>query len=293
MNSDFKSGLYVLATVAGTEVKFLLDTGATCSLLSDIMYRKIARDVRPYLTKTSHRVLTTNNEEVKCLGRITTSLYVADLTMNVNFLVTQIADEGILGLSDLIRFGGKIDLDKGELWLNDQLIPLHSHTAMVHSRRVFLNKATVLPPYSETTLIGQVDETQAQLPYPEINPDDTGELNPDDVNGLRSETTKAEEAPLRPQPCKEPYLLTSPRRLLANHGVLTARTLVNEDENTVPLRMLNSNPVAITLQAGQTVAIASPIGTENVRALQIGEKVASGEPTLTEGKMSRSTYNHC
>jgi hypothetical protein len=64
-----EAGMYVEADIHQVKCKLLVDTGATVSIVSNDMYKKIPDVARPTLTSTNQEVLTASGDKLKILGR--------------------------------------------------------------------------------------------------------------------------------------------------------------------------------------------------------------------------------
>ena len=223
-DADFNNGFYVLSDICGVECKLLIDTGATCSLLSKNVFFQIPKAIRPLLKDTNRRLMATNGQEIHSIGWVDLDIHLGDHILPVNFVVADIQDPGILGLSDLRKDKFTIQLNETRLYLGETEIPLHKSGETVHSHRVMIQRTITIPAATEVLVPGKLSS-----------------------KGQNSSTTDLD-------------LLIGPiDRLTEKYGILTARTLIRQNQQQIIIRMLNLNNEDVTLTAGQTVGTASPI----------------------------------
>ena len=94
---------YLPVKVAKHEVRFLIDTGASVTILSTRVYERMWADIPNQLRvpEVPSRIQVADNGLVETEGEITLELSIGGHTFTWDVLVAPIADEGMLGLDFL------------------------------------------------------------------------------------------------------------------------------------------------------------------------------------------------
>ena len=117
---------YVNIEVEGQKFKFIVDTGATMSLVKPGTWQ-----VRIDPTDISARGITGNNLNI--IGEQTVELKIGDIICEHTFLVSELGTpgNGILGVDLLQSVGASVDLVASCLRVGGQEIPIENHKGTV------------------------------------------------------------------------------------------------------------------------------------------------------------------
>ena len=123
------TGLYVPAKVLGLDVRFLFDTGASCTVLSTKVWDQIPPDVRPDLEDPYMELSTVGDHAIPNRGScsLVVEFYGRPFTCTVQ--VCEISEEAVLGLDILSYLRGRWDWDRGVL----ELTPPRGGPALTNS----------------------------------------------------------------------------------------------------------------------------------------------------------------
>ena len=94
--------LYVSMLVNGMPTRFLVDTGATVSLLSRTAYDRMDK-AHETSTGVDGEVVSTNGTLVKVLGQTSVQLKIADEALTQDLIIADIHEDGILGMDFLLK----------------------------------------------------------------------------------------------------------------------------------------------------------------------------------------------
>ena len=99
-----EAGIVVSASVYGTKVHVLVDTGATLSLLSEDVYTRICclNPSLGTLDPVKWSVLAENDEPLKTLGRTKVSIAIADNVYGATVFVVELTVDGEIDLDFMI-----------------------------------------------------------------------------------------------------------------------------------------------------------------------------------------------
>ena len=152
------SDAIVEGKILGVKVNFVIDTGAEKTLISKKIYDQIDPMLQPTLgkrTKVSHA----GGKPLKSYGRCTVPLELGPLTLTRSAIITEIADDCLVGMDILKEKGVKpadIMLSQGKMFFHEKEIPLLQHI-INRTRKVRAADHFVIQPLSETIIDAIVD----------------------------------------------------------------------------------------------------------------------------------------
>ena len=230
--------------VQGYPILFTADTGASKTIISKRMYEAMDIADRPALTKSS-RLLGPSGAVIMELGKAKFSLTLGQIDTEVEAVVAEIDDDGLLGIDVLQNGdGGPADLllSKGVLVVQDKEVPIIQVGLKNRLRRVTAADHFVIPPQSESVIDVYVER--------------------DESDDFSSENT---------------CLIQATEQFQASYPLKMAATLVDVNKGcTCKVRLLNPFPTAVSINQDTTVGKAEPIdGTPHVIFRQEDEKEES------------------
>ena len=220
-------GMYIRAKL-GTEtfnlqVKMLVDSGATMSLLNEKILSELPIEARPVLEKSNSQIKFANGEVQRVLGRVKVPVQINGFTKSVDFLIGSFTDEAILGINDLQLLGLEIDFKNMILHKGDTLIPTEDSCSVPLSCKVYTKHTVALPPGKISTIWANVKREGVS----------------DHVNS--------------------PMMLQSVRSIVHKHGIIPAKSLHNASDNQVPVSLFNPNEDTVVIDPNETLGILVPV----------------------------------
>ncbi|CAG2224644.1 unnamed protein product [Mytilus edulis] len=214
------AGMYVKLNVGDIEAKFVVDTGATLTLVSSKLYDMLTPLDKSYLreVKTTVRSVCGNKLELRGKGRF--NLHFGPNMLQSEAVVTDLQVDGILGLDFMKRHNCLIDVKNGHFCIGDFKVDL-CFQGSIGCYRVVASEAVVIPPRSEIVINGTVCLAEGQK-----LPADNALLEANEHAG--------------------------------KDYILTARTLVRSGEK-VPVRLMNTELDPKTIYPGTTIAQMSGV----------------------------------
>ncbi|XP_071123285.1 uncharacterized protein [Mytilus edulis] len=214
------AGMYVKLNVGNIEAKFVVDTGATLTLVSSKLYDMLTPLDKSYLSevKTTVRSVCGNKLELRGKGRF--NLHFGPNMLQSEAVVTDLQVDGILGLDFMKRHNCLIDVKNGHFCIGDFKVDL-CFQGSIGCYRVVASEAVVIPPRSEIVINGTVCLAEGQK-----LPADNALLEANEHAG--------------------------------KDYILTARTLVRSGEK-VPVRLMNTELDPKTIYPGATIAQMSGV----------------------------------
>ncbi|CAC5388203.1 unnamed protein product [Mytilus coruscus] len=203
-------------------VRFLVDTGSTISLLNLEMYSSLTEGNPGLYTfsKNNLQFETVSGEVINSLGTTTVDIKVGIHVFTQQVVIADIPQSGILGVDFLDKFGAQMDFQKKIIQIDGNAFHLSSDTRKFCCK-VSLSKDTYIPPNSEIITTGKIRFRGDWFPEGQIEP----------LSSL----------------------------LRQNYSVLMARTLVNTVGNRVPIRLMNISDEPCTIPMGMGVGLVHTV----------------------------------
>ncbi len=214
-------GLFIEGTIQNKQLSFLIDTGASVTIVKTSVYQEIPRDKRPPLEKVNVEMVAADGRSILCHGKGLFNLKIEGVELQHEVWVADISLDGILGFDFLNSNQCYLDVGKGELGFgelpNNPYDDDDDEESTVH---VAASRTLEVPPESEAMITGRF------------------------LNKPSSPT----EGILEPV-----------YDFLSTHPLLLARTLVDTKNEDVVLRVLNVTQETICVHEGTIVANFDPI----------------------------------
>ena len=119
-----EAGMYVNVNVCGFNAKFLVDTGATLSIMSFRVYNAISNHAKPYLASTNQTVTSANGGSLNLHGKAKFNIEVGTERLWLESVVADVKPDGILGLDFLRVNNCVVDIVAEKLTLKGKSINL-------------------------------------------------------------------------------------------------------------------------------------------------------------------------
>ena len=143
------SGIYTLGQILGIPTKFLVDTGAAVSILSQDMYRKIPSHKRPAFQETDIIVRGVSGNQLEVTGVAQVPVVFQGALFMQDFLIADIPLEAILGQDMLMKNQGRLDLGRLTLRLKGTDLPCWTQGEENVSCRVIVKEMAHIPYQAE------------------------------------------------------------------------------------------------------------------------------------------------
>ena len=204
---------------------FLMDTGATISLIPAKLFHEIHPDDRPKLFPSPFPITASNGSELGCDGVATLTVEIDNTKFTHRFYVCQNVVLPILGFDFQQRFDLYARPAKQCVMLKDREIPAYDQTGYLLKSKISLEEATTLLPNEEAILTGRVHNKTSQ-------------------NG-------------------KVLAIQSASTTYAHTGAMVCHIVTRPSNGRVPLRVLNLNDHPIKLYKGSIMGIAEPVVSVN------------------------------
>ena len=217
-----EGGIFIKGYINDLEFNFLVDSGATLSLLSKDAFNRIhGNDSTDMLHEVNAPVLQANSDPLNTHGQLKTPFKIKDVIYNTMTIVTDLSVDAILGLDFLMENKCVIDMTAMELRIDGTAIPLIKR-GYIGCYRIATTETVHVPPRSEIVTSCGVCTTSKEQIAAGIG------LIEGDENFLKSEKS------------------------------LIGKVLVTTKES-VPVRFMNPGFVVQTIHKGTVVAKLTPV----------------------------------
>ena len=208
-------GMFLIGAIGNKAIPMLIDTGASCCVMSRKIYDSIPSKYRPTLVNRQCGIKSVTGETRKCHGVITYGLQFGDKEVLVEFHVADVCDKVILGMSFLTEGGVILDANKGTLTVADETVPCLVLNGRPSPRRVYVTGQFVIPSGQEVVLPGRTKVRKGDV-------------------GLNSTV---------------PMIFGPKPTFTRENGLMVAACTCMNHKGTVPVRVYNPTDSPITLKA--------------------------------------------
>lgn len=242
-------GLYVKGFVNNVCISWLVDTGAARSILSKQFAEAFGKDFSIDNKETCHHIFLADGRKIETCGSALVTLIIGQQVLQSKVLIADISDEAILGMDILIQANAVVDVAQGTLLINGESIDCFDQESQPLCSRCVIRRTTTIAPSSEVVIFGELKQRN---------------------NGATSPKMRIIEP------------LNNSR--LSSKGLFVARTLAN-NENIVPIRIVNLTEEPQTIGANTTVALAKPVKFVQDFELQHPSKEDRADENSHEGDL--------
>jgi hypothetical protein len=148
-------GLCVDLKIQGETARFLVDTGATVTLVSESLYKRLPMSVRPNLHMITQTIMTANSTELSVNGKAEFNVCIDQMTYYSEAVVAKLKIDGILVLDFMKAHKCSIDINNEVLVVNGREKRL-SIEGFLGYFRITAAETVSIPPRSEVIVPGKV-----------------------------------------------------------------------------------------------------------------------------------------
>ena len=204
------------------DVSFLLDSGATVSILAKEVYDEIPQEDRPATVDTDYVLRTSNGSSIKNYGTVKLCVDIQGVITEEEFWVCDTDSTCILGIPFMEKANVVLDIGRQRAFLQNKSIRLHDIRGKPLLSKVVAEHTVHIPPRQEIVVPGKVCSKRAK-----------------NSHGM---------AYLEPAMC-------TTRKSRA----LIARIVVDCNEPRVPVRLFNPGDETITVFKNATMGVLSEV----------------------------------
>ena len=211
--------LTVNGDIDGVICPMVVDTGANVTVVRPDVLSKMTLS---RLQGTTSVLKTATGETANVRGKLWLGIKIGGTEVSHETLVAEISNKFILGLDFLMAHGCTVDAGGGSLRIGVEEVPLHKPSARQLARcyRLTAVEDTLISPYSETLVAARIMDDPLGEPWGTVGPSLTAKLPPD---------------------------------------VMVGKTLVDAQQDCVPVRVVNLSGQPREICQGTEVASCEPV----------------------------------
>ena len=152
MKSIHEPGIFVKALVNGVRAYLLIDTGATVSLISRVMFDNDIQHSNPVVSAAKGDILSANKTPMKVKGKTTVDIKMGDMEWGLK-VIFDINVNGILGMDFLNSIECVINSGTGNILISGEEYQIHFE-GLTSCYRITIAETVSLPPRSEMIISG-------------------------------------------------------------------------------------------------------------------------------------------
>ena len=219
--------MYIRGSAQGYPLLFTTDTGASKTIISKRVYESMKTGDRPALIRST-KLVGASGTEIKELGKGLFQLHLGPVKLEVEAIVADIDDDGLLGV-DILQNGDKgpsdLMMSKGVLIIDKQEVPIIQVGVKSRVRKVTAADHFVIPAQCESVIDVYVERQEC-----------------DDFS------------------CENEYLIEPTEHFQETYPLHMAATLVDINKAcTCKVRLLNPFPTSMSIKQDAVLGQAVPI----------------------------------
>ena len=227
---NYKNGFYIHAGIAGEDLDFLIDTGASECFISNRQYEKLAAKTQlPSLRREEAMVILADGAPLQIKGRMTTNLRIGEEEFPVEVIVGGIQGDAILGMGFLLSIGCQLDFERMQMRCGKHLVQCHERKGWLGCRRVQVKQTMMIPAGQEMIVTGKIKDWQPS------NKNAIGLIEPSDRN-----------------------------KITEDKSLLVARTLVDVARSEVPVRVCNLSTLPMLVYKNTLLGMVTSVDETDV-----------------------------
>ena len=206
-----------------SDCTFLLDTGASVSIMSKTLYEEIPEADRPFLSGTQVSIRAGKSQLIKNYGVTLINLDIQGQQIKHPFWICDVPYSGIIGMDFMEENQAKIDKANTRVYINNQSIRVFDKKGQRLNSKVTARETVVIPANSEKIIAGRVH-----------------------VYNKDVAKTTAIDAIMEPELCTT-----------SKTGILIGRSVVQINNSETPVRVFNPTDLPITIYKHSTLGVMS------------------------------------
>ena len=145
-------------SVGGQVISFLVDSGASCSLIDVSVYDALRLTQQVTLNQVQERFALADGSDLTTLGECQLVIKLSGIEFLQTFVVAELgAGSAIIGLDFLEHYDIILHPARGKLYVGEQTVPLHRENSKKGCCRISASETFVVPPRSSRVVSVEVD----------------------------------------------------------------------------------------------------------------------------------------
>ena len=202
----------------GHDVRLLVDTGSSHSILHSQIWNEFPEEVRENLRPSSSELVTVDGSPLSVIGETTVTLNLGKMRIHQDFIIANVTQAGILGSNFFERYKATLDFARTKLIVEGHEVIMRKEFSQPLCCRISVAETTTVPARTEVILSGKVHARGIIPKY-----------------GVVEATSQY-------------YNRSKP-------SIVIGRTLVNPQKLLVPVRVINPSTADLVLYRGTNIGL--------------------------------------
>ena len=168
--NKYDNGFYVTCTIGSSTINFLIDCGATTSLISEKTLKELGPARTFCLCPTSRTLKTINGDSMAVTGSVDLLVDMANQRFDLSFVVCSMEIDGILGQDFLREHVDSINYKRSCLVIGQNLVPLWTGGQANQICRVELQDTVKLPSHTRMMVPVKIPQKEHLTPQGFVEP---------------------------------------------------------------------------------------------------------------------------
>ena len=221
-----QAGWYISGKICGKSVSFLVDSGASCSLIDVSVYEMLKGESAMKLSPVEESVVLADGSNLATLGEADVGLQLGSNEYPMSVVVAELGGKSaILGLDFIEEYDIILRLGRGQILIESETFTLHRENAKKGCCRISVGQTLTVPQRSCQVVEVDVDMGKA-------------------VRGRKA-----------PEACAIECLPS----LAESTGLILDRGVVHVGKGKVPVNLINVHDEPIQLHKGKTLGTLQPV----------------------------------
>lgn len=235
-----------MGTINSLSIPFLIDSGASVSILRKDIFDSIPLELRPQVIPVRMNLLTATGAASEFSGKVDLEIKLGNHVCKHEFLLAEIKDAAIIGTDFMSRFHIDILFTKGSLRIGNDFIPYFTNQGEVSCCKVSIAETVEVPPHSEMIIKGHAF---GRIKYNSIG------------------------------------IVETNKEFIEKTGLLLARSVIQQNSNTIPLRVINFSEDPIKVHKNTVAGLFEPVDVQQVVSVDKPKESVNCIKVATEKEM--------
>ena len=157
----YESGMFVRGQIENVGIDLLVDTGCTCTLVSERIFDAISHEQKPELIPYNGTLLSADDSPIAVRGKAVINIKIGSKWLRQMVIVAAVSNDGYLGMDFLESNQVNIDFGKKQIKFGDESLSVSCRKGWDRACRVVLSEGTLLPPNSRTIVLAEAQKPLA------------------------------------------------------------------------------------------------------------------------------------
>ena len=148
--------MFINGCVNNCGINFVIDSGATITLVASRVFERIPESNRPRLEKIKFDIRMADGGSMKVKGKCVLDLTIGHIEVQHKVIIADIEPEGLLGSDFLVKHNCVLSFKKNTLEIEGESVPYREHVSSATVCRVKVSDTVTIPAGGEAVIAGKL-----------------------------------------------------------------------------------------------------------------------------------------